>query len=183
MSLLCVSFTLPLCAPYRSVRFRWYQSFYSGGTPPPTWALDSVYIGPQCQDMCNGHGACVGGTHCICDPGHSGPDCSLPDTPNSDFLKEDFEGTGTRRCSQKRRESMLPHARVLRCRRLCRVGDGNSRVCRGLSRSRSYHERVAQGTGSTKWLDLLLVKPGVAQTARHWDWYFHPYCMQDVTWY
>ncbi|KAG5845891.1 hypothetical protein ANANG_G00143990 [Anguilla anguilla] len=80
---------LRLCG---SVRFRWYQGFYAGGTPPPTWALDSVYIGPQCQDMCNGHGACVRGTHCVCDPGYSGADCSLPDTPNSDFLKEDFEG-------------------------------------------------------------------------------------------
>lgn len=79
--------------PYRSVRFRWYQGFFSTGSAPPTWALDNVYIGPQCQDMCNGHGACVGGTHCECDPGYSGPDCSVPDTPNPDFLKEDFEGT------------------------------------------------------------------------------------------
>lgn len=29
----------------------------------------------------------------MCDPGHSGSDCSVPDTPNPDFLKEDFEGT------------------------------------------------------------------------------------------
>uniref|UniRef100_A0A8C9VAA0 Reelin n=1 Tax=Scleropages formosus TaxID=113540 RepID=A0A8C9VAA0_SCLFO len=80
---------LRLCG---SVRFRWYQGFYSSGTPPPTWALDNVYIGPQCQDMCSGRGACVGGTHCTCDPGYSGPTCSVPDTPNPDFLKEDFEG-------------------------------------------------------------------------------------------
>lgn len=79
--------------PYRSVRFRWYQGFFSTGSAPPTWALDNIYIGPQCQDMCNGHGACVGGTHCVCDPGYSGSDCSEPDTPNPDFLKEDFEGT------------------------------------------------------------------------------------------
>uniref|UniRef100_A0A673MWP0 Reelin n=1 Tax=Sinocyclocheilus rhinocerous TaxID=307959 RepID=A0A673MWP0_9TELE len=77
---------------FYSVRFRWYQGFYSGGAAPPTWALDSVYIGPQCQNMCNGHGVCVRGTHCSCDPGYSGPDCSVPDMPNLDFLKEDFEG-------------------------------------------------------------------------------------------
>lgn len=81
------------CCPYRSVRFRWYQGFFSTGSAPPTWALDNVYIGPQCQDMCSGHGACVGGTHCMCDPGYSGSDCSVPDIPNPDFLKEDFEGT------------------------------------------------------------------------------------------
>ncbi|XP_058607158.1 reelin isoform X3 [Onychostoma macrolepis] len=80
---------LRLCG---SVRFRWYQGFYSGGVAPATWALDSVYIGPQCQSMCNGHGVCVSGTHCSCDPGFSGPDCSVPDVPNPDFLKEDFEG-------------------------------------------------------------------------------------------
>lgn len=77
---------------FRSVRFRWYQGFFSTGSAPPTWALDNVYIGPQCQDMCNGHGACVGGTHCVCDPGYSGSDCSVPEAPNPDFLKEDFEG-------------------------------------------------------------------------------------------
>lgn len=77
---------------HRSVRFRWYQGFFSTGSAPPTWALDNIYIGPQCQDMCNGHGACVGGTHCACDPGYSGSDCSVPDSPNPDFLKEDFEG-------------------------------------------------------------------------------------------
>ncbi|KAG7255172.1 LOW QUALITY PROTEIN: hypothetical protein CRUP_020168, partial [Coryphaenoides rupestris] len=80
---------LRLCG---SVRFRWYQGFFSPGAAPPTWALDNVYIGPQCQDMCNGHGSCVGGTHCACDPGYSGADCSVPDSPNPDFLKEDFEG-------------------------------------------------------------------------------------------
>lgn len=37
----------------------------------------------------------------MCDPGYSGSDCSVPDTPNPDFLKEDFEGTATYRCTQK----------------------------------------------------------------------------------
>uniref|UniRef100_A0AAR2ITR7 Reelin n=1 Tax=Pygocentrus nattereri TaxID=42514 RepID=A0AAR2ITR7_PYGNA len=74
------------------IRFRWYQGFFSSGMTPPAWALDNVYIGPQCQDMCSGHGACVRGTHCECDPGYSGPGCSVPDASNPDFLKEDFEG-------------------------------------------------------------------------------------------
>ncbi|XP_026788519.2 reelin isoform X1 [Pangasianodon hypophthalmus] len=79
---------LHLCG---SVRFRWYQGFYLVGMAPPTWALDNVYIGPQCQDMCSGHGTCVRGTRCKCDSGYSGPDCSIPDVPNPDFLKEEFE--------------------------------------------------------------------------------------------
>uniref|UniRef100_A0A3P9KU35 Reelin n=1 Tax=Oryzias latipes TaxID=8090 RepID=A0A3P9KU35_ORYLA len=78
-------------ASHVSIRFRWYQGFFSAGSNPPTWAIDNVYIGPQCHDMCNGHGACVGGSHCVCDPGYSGPDCSAPETPNPDFLKDDFE--------------------------------------------------------------------------------------------
>lgn len=82
-----------------SIRFRWYQGFFSSGSAPPTWALDNVYIGPQCQDMCNGHGACVGGSHCVCDPGYAGPDCSVPEIPNTDFLKEDFEGEPLNRSS------------------------------------------------------------------------------------
>ncbi|KAF7246758.1 Reelin, partial [Varanus komodoensis] len=73
------------------VRFRWYQGFYSGGSQPVTWAIDNVYIGPQCEEMCNGHGSCVNGTKCICDPGYSGPTCRIS-TKNPDFLKDDFEG-------------------------------------------------------------------------------------------
>ncbi|MBN3305955.1 RELN protein, partial [Amia calva] len=81
---------LRLCG---SVRFRWYQGFFPSGLSPPQWALDKVYIGPQCQDSCSGHGACMGGTHCACDPGYSGPTCRTRTQPNLDFLKEDFEGS------------------------------------------------------------------------------------------
>ncbi|KAF3819050.1 hypothetical protein GH733_013200, partial [Mirounga leonina] len=56
-----------------------------------TWAIDNVYIGPQCEEMCNGHGGCINGTKCICDPGYSGPTCKIS-TKNPDFLKDDFEG-------------------------------------------------------------------------------------------
>lgn len=95
--------------PCSSVRFRWYQGFFSTGSAPPTWALDNVYIGPQCQDMCNGHGACVSGTHCVCDPGYSGSDCSVPDTPNPDFLKEDFEGTSINGIIRKHARNVWDH--------------------------------------------------------------------------
>lgn len=49
--------------------------------------------------MCNGHGSCVGGSHCVCDPGYAGADCSVPEIPNTDFLKEDFEGGPLNRSS------------------------------------------------------------------------------------
>lgn len=106
--------TIDLYFFHRSVRFRWYQGFFSIGSAPPTWALDNIYIGPQCQDMCNGHGACVGGTHCACDPGYSGSDCSVPDTPNPDFLKEDFEGRllPTLHCTEPPYCFLLPNFRT-----------------------------------------------------------------------
>lgn len=80
-----------LHAIFRLARFRWYQGFYPAGSQPVTWAIDNVYIGPQCEEMCNGHGSCINGTKCICDPGYSGPTCKIS-TKNSDFLKDDFEG-------------------------------------------------------------------------------------------
>lgn len=80
-----------LHAFFRLARFRWYQGFYPAGSQPVTWAIDNVYIGPQCEEMCNGHGSCINGTKCICDPGYSGPTCKIS-TKNSDFLKDDFEG-------------------------------------------------------------------------------------------
>lgn len=80
-----------LYAFFRLARFRWYQGFYPAGSQPVTWAIDNVYIGPQCEEMCNGHGSCINGTKCICDPGYSGPTCKIS-TKNSDFLKDDFEG-------------------------------------------------------------------------------------------
>ncbi|KAE8616335.1 hypothetical protein XENTR_v10008776 [Xenopus tropicalis] len=79
---------LRLCG---SIRFRWYQGFYPITMQPVTWAIDNIYIGPQCEEMCNGHGSCINGTKCICDPGYSGPTCKVS-TKNPDFLKDDFEG-------------------------------------------------------------------------------------------
>lgn len=93
----------------RSVQFRWYQGFYLAGMTPPTWALDNVYIGPHCQDMCSGHGTCVRGTYCKCDQGYSGSNCSVADLPNPDFLKEDFEGMEEYTCYVLNTIGNVPH--------------------------------------------------------------------------
>lgn len=37
----------------------------------PGWALDDLYIGEKCEDLCNGRGDCFGG-RCKCDPGYIG---------------------------------------------------------------------------------------------------------------
>ncbi|KTF71124.1 hypothetical protein cypCar_00048572, partial [Cyprinus carpio] len=54
--------TLPL--PYKTwssaTRFRWIQNYYQ---EQDEWALDDVYIGQQCPQMCRGHGWCDHG-HC-----------------------------------------------------------------------------------------------------------------------
>ena len=37
----------------------------------PSWALDDVYIGEKCPNLCQGRGDCVGGV-CYCDQGYIG---------------------------------------------------------------------------------------------------------------
>ncbi|GIY14306.1 reelin [Caerostris extrusa] len=48
-----------------STRFRFIQHEFDTSD---NWALDNLYIGPQCKDMCSGHGRCIEGT-CMCDRG------------------------------------------------------------------------------------------------------------------
>uniref|UniRef100_K7F7A9 Reelin n=1 Tax=Pelodiscus sinensis TaxID=13735 RepID=K7F7A9_PELSI len=68
-----------------ATRFRWSQCYY---TVQDEWALDNIYIGQQCPNMCNGHGWCDHGS-CRCDTGYQGTEChpetSLPSTIMSDF--------------------------------------------------------------------------------------------------
>ncbi|XP_033646479.1 reelin-like isoform X1 [Asterias rubens] len=72
-----------------TVRFRWYQGFYRRELMHP-WALDNIYIGPLCPQLCNGHGACIDGNQCVCDEGYSGRSCHLG-KQNPRYLKETFE--------------------------------------------------------------------------------------------
>ena len=38
------------------------------------WALDNIYIGPPCPEMCHGHGKCDY-PQCLCDDGFIGDYC------------------------------------------------------------------------------------------------------------
>ncbi|XP_074645991.1 reelin-like [Tubulanus polymorphus] len=53
-----------------------------------TWAVDNLYIGPQCRHLCSGHGYCENGV-CICDVGYDGPSCTLARKIRS-TMHEDF---------------------------------------------------------------------------------------------
>uniref|UniRef100_A0A8C2J5L3 Reelin n=1 Tax=Cyprinus carpio TaxID=7962 RepID=A0A8C2J5L3_CYPCA len=84
--------TLPL--PYKTwssaTRFRWIQNYYQ---EQDEWALDDIYIGQQCPQMCRGHGWCDHG-HCRCDEGFAGSDCQPLNTLASSVLS-DFESQDT----------------------------------------------------------------------------------------
>lgn len=98
-----------------ATRFRWIQNYYG---EQDEWALDDIYIGQQCPNMCHGHGWCDHG-HCRsvrmhaqyplmthdeytegrrsatfssyrCDDGFSGTDCQ-PSSPLSSSVLSDFE--------------------------------------------------------------------------------------------
>ena len=52
-----------------TTRFRWIQD--SPEEAAPGWALDDIYVGESCPDMCHGRGHCKYGM-CHCDEGYSG---------------------------------------------------------------------------------------------------------------
>ncbi|XP_076339324.1 reelin-like [Tachypleus tridentatus] len=66
-----VSLLLPDKTFSSSTQFRW---ILSASRPSPEWAIDDVYIGEKCPNLCNGRGSCVDGS-CVCDDGFSGEDC------------------------------------------------------------------------------------------------------------
>eukprot|EP00045_Choanoeca_perplexa_P018369 m.289284 g.289284 ORF g.289284 m.289284 type:complete len:3539 (+) comp17796_c0_seq1:93-10709(+) len=69
-------FTLSLgINPGSRLRVQWQQS--KGGD----FALDDIYFGRGCPDMCNNQGACQLSGLCVCDTGFKGPSCAESTTP------------------------------------------------------------------------------------------------------
>ncbi|KAK3762808.1 hypothetical protein RRG08_040503 [Elysia crispata] len=71
-----------------TTQFRWIQD---GSNGTITWALDDIYVGEKCPEMCRGRGDCVSGV-CQCDPGYAGPTCSPPPGSLRSRLFDSFEG-------------------------------------------------------------------------------------------
>ncbi|CAH1782623.1 unnamed protein product [Owenia fusiformis] len=72
-----------------STRFRWRQvdenNQHSNGGQH--WAIDDVYIGPGCKDMCSGNGRCDF-PDCKCRRGYSGEVCQYAETSQT-YMKEE----------------------------------------------------------------------------------------------
>ncbi|KAG8142668.1 hypothetical protein E2320_005872 [Naja naja] len=71
---------LPPYARSDATRFRWHQT--APFDKQQTWAIDNVYIGDGCIDMCSGHGRC--------DENWSGLYCDEPDVSLPTQLKDNF---------------------------------------------------------------------------------------------
>ncbi|GFR97721.1 reelin-like [Elysia marginata] len=71
-----------------TTQFRWIQDGANGTIP---WALDDIYIGEKCPEMCRGRGDCVMGV-CQCDQGYLGLTCSPAPRSLRARLFDSFEG-------------------------------------------------------------------------------------------
>ncbi|XP_071961497.1 reelin-like [Antedon mediterranea] len=78
---------LPAHSRSKSTRFRWLQP--GGFSTGESWALGYVYIGPDCPNMCSGHGTCNIAS-CICDDGWKGKQCNAPKSALPTQLRETF---------------------------------------------------------------------------------------------
>ena len=68
-----------------ATRFRWLQRKWDVTS---SWAIDNLYVGQQCPEMCSGHGYCRN-VVCSCDLGYHGDACT-PIVPHPTELKTDF---------------------------------------------------------------------------------------------
>ena len=53
-------------------RFRWVEKSTESNVSHLKWYLDDIYIGNNCQSLCNGRGDCQLNGTCRCDSGYSG---------------------------------------------------------------------------------------------------------------
>lgn len=65
---------LPLCLKlsliyFSTTRFRWIQDTQS--SVGVSWALDDIYVGESCPELCHSRGTCLNGK-CFCERGYFG---------------------------------------------------------------------------------------------------------------
>ena len=85
-----VTVPLPSAALSAYTVFHWSQSSFTSSS---SWAIDGVYVGNECPNMCSGHGNCTAQGVCRCDSGFTGPSCA-PGTPLPKQLSDDFSSGG-----------------------------------------------------------------------------------------
>ena len=73
-----------------AVFVRWRQTG-SGFSTSKIWAIDDIYMGSACPMGCYGHGQCLGGGKCRCDPGYSGPMCKTVTDSFRTTLRDTFD--------------------------------------------------------------------------------------------
>ncbi|GAB1600886.1 reelin [Argonauta hians] len=82
---------LPDKAHSSFTQIRWVQKHLEGAVSPP-WAIDEIYIGEKCPNMCNGRGDCRNG-RCICEPGTVGKTCEPIQANLLKRLTDSFEAS------------------------------------------------------------------------------------------
>ncbi|KAI8771793.1 reelin [Biomphalaria glabrata] len=84
-----VTIALPEVTFSSSTQFRWIQEGGKNGSL--SWALDDIYIGDTCPDLCSGRGDCIQGI-CHCDPGYYGSACLPRASSLPTKMSDSFEG-------------------------------------------------------------------------------------------
>ncbi|KAL5015495.1 hypothetical protein ScPMuIL_009765 [Solemya velum] len=84
-----VTIQLPEKVYSSTSRLRWIQE--ASDRLAPAWALDDIYVGEKCDNMCSGRGDCTYG-ECICDDGYIGKTCQPQRKLLITRMYDSFEG-------------------------------------------------------------------------------------------
>jgi hypothetical protein len=76
-----------------TVKLQWIGIFQMVANSSEHWAIDNVYIGMGCPNMCKNHGRCNSTDQCVCDEGYSGVNCNVSSRPLATKLEENFNGS------------------------------------------------------------------------------------------